>query len=267
MYVILPALDEARSIGDIVGRFAAVQRDDGRPYRLVLVDDGSTDETGEVAARAAAEHGIELIVLRHEVNQGLGAAIRTGVYWCLDHSAADEAVAMLDADDTHPPDLLPRMWNLIGQGYDVVIASRYQSGAKVLGVPLVRRVLSAGGRLLFRVAFPIQGVRDYTCGYRCYQVAALRRARVIYGDRLCSESGFEATVDLLLRLRETGITAAEVPLVLDYRHRAGASKMRVWRTIGASIWLLGRRWVERLTIYRPQRVRQLLAAHERRLAQ
>jgi dolichol-phosphate mannosyltransferase len=267
MYVILPALDEARSIGGIIGRFAAVQQRDGRPYRLVLVDDGSSDGTAEVATRAADEAGIELIVLRHAVNHGLGAAIRTGVLWCLDHAAADDVIAMLDADDTHPPDLLPGMWDLAAQGNDVVIASRYQAGAKVLGVPPERRLLSGGGRVLFRLAFPIPGVRDYTCGYRVYRVAALRRAHVIYGDRLCSESGFEATVDLLLRLREAGITAAEVPLVLDYRHRVGASKMRVWRTIRATTWLLGRRWVERLTIYRPERVQARLAAHERRLAQ
>jgi dolichol-phosphate mannosyltransferase len=257
IYVVLPALNEARTIARTVERLAEVSDADPREFAIVLVDDGSDDSTASMA-RAAAEGRIGLTVLRHEQNLGLGAAVRTGMYWCLERATEGDAVAMLDADDTHPPDLLPAMVDLVQQGRDVVIASRYQAGAVVSGVPASRRALSGMGRWLFRLAFPIAGVRDYTCGYRCYGIAALRRAQQVYGDELCTQRGFEATVDLLLRLRQVGISAAEVPLRLDYGPRVGQSKMRVWHTVRGTLWLLARRLVERFTVYRPGRVRSLL---------
>ena len=259
IFVVLPALNEARTIERTVRRLAETASGESRSYHVVLVDDGSTDGTAE-RAQAGAGSVVPITVLRHEENLGLGAGIRTGLYWCLDHGSDADVVAMMDADDTQPPELLPRMVEGIERGYDVVIASRYQPGAVVQGVPPVRRLLSSAGRRLFRFAFPIRGVRDYTCGYRAYAVPALRRARVVYGDELVTQHGFEATVDLLLRLRQVGITAGEVPLALDYRERAGQSKMRVWRTIASSLWLLARRFVERFTRYSPGRVRTRLAS-------
>jgi dolichol-phosphate mannosyltransferase len=264
--VVLPAFDEATTIGDTVRRLAALETSDERSYQILLVDDGSTDGTAD-RARAAAADRIPLSVIRHPVNRGLGGAIRSGLYRCLESADDADVIAMLDADDTHPPELLPRMVALVEGGADVVIASRYQPGAEIVGVPAARRALSAIGRWLFRLTFPISGVRDYTCGYRCYGVGALRRARQIYGDDLCTEPGFEATVDLLLKLRQAGISAAEVPLRLEYTHRVGASKMKVWRTIRRTLWLIARRLVERFTTYRPRRVRSLLEARRGEVAQ
>lgn len=259
IYVLLPALNEAGTIGRTIRRIGAVAVDDAREYHVVLVDDGSDDGTADVASEAAAGAGIGITVLRHPQNLGLGAGIRTGVYWSLDRASDDDALAMMDADDTHPPDLLPGMVDLVEQGRDVVIASRYRPGAVVEGVPPIRRLLSFFGRWLFTIAFPIEGVRDYTCGYRCYAMPALRRARLVYGESLCTQRGFEATVDLLLRLRQVGIVAGEVPLRLEYTARAGQSKMHVWRTIRSSLWLLSRRFLERFTRYSPGRVRSILA--------
>ena len=259
IYVVLPALNEGRTIARTVRRIADAAAADGRPHHVVLVDDGSTDDTAERAAEGAGD-SIPLTVLRHDVNRGLGAGIRTGLYWCLDYAELGDVIAMLDADDTHPPELLASMATLVEGGRDVVIASRYQPGAEVTGVPLFRRLLSAAGRWMFRVAFPIDGVRDYTCGYRAYGIPALRRARLVYGDGLVTQRGFEATVDLLLRLRQVGVVAAEVPLHLDYTERVGQSKMNVWKTIRSTLWLLARRLVERFTTYSPARVRSMIAA-------
>jgi dolichol-phosphate mannosyltransferase len=264
IYVVLPAFNEARTIERTVRRIAELARADPS-YQIVLVDDGSSDRTDQLAAGAAGD-AIQLTVLRHPENQGLGAAIRTGLYWVLDRAADSDVIAMLDADDTHPPELLPSMVALVRDGNDVVIASRYQAGAVVEGVPANRRLISALGRSVFRLAFPMEGVRDYTCGYRCYGVPALRRARVVYGDDLVTQRGFEATVDLLLRLRQVGIRAAEVPLLLDYSGRVGESKMRVWRTIRSTLWLLARRVVDRFTRFSPGRVRSIIAAGQQREA-
>ena len=100
-------------------------------------------------------------------------------------------------------------------------------------------MLSDVGRFVFRLAFPIPGVRDYTCCFRAYAIGPLAPGQLVYGDELCTPRGFEAMVDLLLRLRQVGMRAAEVPLRPRLRHRASAqSKMRVWRTIRSTLGLL-----------------------------
>ena len=70
----------------------------------------------------------------------------------------------MDADNTHPPGLIDRMVQMIHEGCDVVIASRFQPGARVVGVPIERHFLSIGARALFTILFPTRGVRDYTSG-------------------------------------------------------------------------------------------------------
>jgi dolichol-phosphate mannosyltransferase len=261
IHVVLPAFNEAHTIGPTIRGIAEIAATATDPYHVVLVDDGSDDATVSIAGAAAAMHpAIALTVLRHPVNRGLGGALRTGLYWAVEHGIEGDVVVTMDADATHPPELIPPMVAKLAEGLDVVVASRYLPRSIVRGVPLFRRLLSDAGRICFRLAFPIAGVRDYTSGYRAYGLAVLRRARAVYGDQLCTQRGFEATVDLLLRLREVGLHASEVPLELDYSGRVGLSKMRVWKTVRASLWLLARRFVERHTRYSSTNVRARLAA-------
>jgi len=103
VYVVFPAFNEERVIRPML--LALVEAMAGQAYQAVLVDDGSADRTVDEARRAAAESGgaLSLTVLRHDVNRGLGAALRTGIYWCLDRAADGDVVVTLDADNTHPP--------------------------------------------------------------------------------------------------------------------------------------------------------------------
>jgi dolichol-phosphate mannosyltransferase len=128
------------------------------------------------------------------------------------------------------------------------------------GVPFLRRVLSDVGRLVFRVAFPTRGLRDYTCCFRAYRLGILRDARRAYGDELVTARGFEAVLDLVLRLRPLGPRVSEVPLQLDYGPRVGRSKMHVLRTIRRTLVLLATRWLEGWTKDSPARVRARIAA-------
>jgi dolichol-phosphate mannosyltransferase len=264
VFVILPAFNEEDVIRPTLRSLAAATRERGMACHAVLVDDGSTDRTVATAQAAVErEAALALTVLRHPTNRGLGAGLRTGIFWCLDRAHDDDVVVTLDADNTHPPALIPDLVARLQAGYDVVIASRYRPGAEVRGVPAPRRALSALARLVFRSVYPIAGVRDYTSCFRAYRVPVLRRARMLYGDGLCSARGFEAVADLLLRLEPVGARVAEVGLVLEYGERVGRSKMHVARTIGRTLALLARRRLERFTRYRPGRVRALLLAAER----
>lgn len=263
IYVIFPAYNEERVIRPTLLALAGAMRG-GAAYRAVLVDDGSADRTIAEAERAVEESGgtLPLTVLRHETNRGLGAGLRTGIYWCLDHAGESDVIVTLDADNTHPPAMIPSLVDKLSEGYDLVIASRYRSGAEVHGVPAHRRALSDVGRLVFQTLYPIPGVRDYTCCFRAYRAPLLARARRVYGESLCTARGFEAVMDLLLRLGPLGARVHEVGFVLDYGDRVGQSKMKVLRTIRSTIALLARRRVERMLHYRPSQIRARLAALE-----
>src|SRR5262245_16429355 len=269
IYVIFPAWNEERVIRPTLLALADAYAGRESEVHAVLVDDGSTDRTVAEAERAVTERGgrLRLTVLRHGTNRGLGAGLRTGIYWCLDHARDDDIVVTLDADNTHPPALIPKLVEQVRQGADLAIASRYRAGAEVHGVPGYRRALSDIGRLVFQALYPIPGVRDYTCCFRAYRVPILRRARAVYGDELCTARGFEAVMDLLLRLGPLGVRVAEIGFVLDYGERVGQSKMKVLRTIRSTIALLARRRLERMTRYTRRGVERRLAEAERRNAE
>ena len=268
IYVIFPAWNEESVIHPTLMALVDAMRADGGAYRAVLVDDGSTDRTIAEAERAVQDSAgtLALTVLRHEHNRGLGAGLRTGIYWCLDHAQGDDVIVTLDADNTHPPALIPALVARVRDGCDLAIASRYRSGSEVHGVPGYRRALSDVGRLVFQAMFPIPGVRDYTCCFRAYRVPLLRRARLAYGDGLCTARGFEAVMDLLIKLLPLDVRAAEIPFVLDYGERVGNSKMKVLRTIRTTVALLGQRFIERFGPHSRGAVRARIAAAERATA-
>jgi dolichol-phosphate mannosyltransferase len=261
IWVLLAAWNEEGVIRGLLLDLAQTLPGRTEPFRVVLVDDGSSDRTRAEAERATQEAGasLPLEILVHQENRGLGAALRTGIAWILDRADDDDVLVTMDADRTHPPGLIPTLVSQVRAGADVAIASRYRPGAVVEGVPSHRRVLSEIARVLFQVLYPIPGVRDYTCCFRAYRVPVLRRARGIYGDALCTQRGFEAVVDLLLRLGPLGIRVAETGFELRYAERARASKMKVMRTIFSSVGLLARRRWERWTRYTPERLARLEA--------
>jgi dolichol-phosphate mannosyltransferase len=237
--VVLPAFNEAAALPGLLREIAAALTAQHRAYEIIVVDDGSADATAALAEQAAAQ--LPIVLVRHAANLGLGATLRDGIAAAVARGGAEDVVVTMDADGTHTPALIADMVEAIDRGCDVVIASRYQPGGGVIGVPRLRRVLSDCGSLLFRGLFPTRGVRDYTCGYRAYRAAALRDAMARYGDRFIDQAGFQCMVDVLLKLRALPIAFGEVPLLLRYDRKHGASKMRVLRTAVDTLRLLASR--------------------------
>jgi len=243
IFVVLPAYNEAEALPRLLCRIASTSRTHfGDALRVVLADDGSTDGTPELARQVAAAEDLCLEVVSHAVNQGLGAAIKTGLTTALARSNDhDDVIVTMDADDTHLPGLIPRMVQMIEEGNDLVIASRFQPGARMLGIPRYRQLLSTGLSWLFRVVYPIPGARDYSCGYRAYRAGLLREAFERFGDTLFVERGFACMVDILIKLHLVGAIVNEVPMILRYDRKPGATKMPVKKTIVQTFRLLGRR--------------------------
>src|SRR5262249_40648610 len=188
-----------------------------------VVNDGSRDRTGEVVRNHAA--ALHLTLLEHPSNLGLGATIRDGLLTSVDLASDNDVVVTMDADDTHAPAAIVGMVARVDRGYDVVIASRYQKGSQVIGVPATRRFLSYAGSALFRVVFPIAGVRDFTCGYRAYRASVLRQAVAHYRAEFLNQEGFQCMVDILLKLSRMHLRFDEIPITLRYDRKGGKSKM------------------------------------------
>lgn len=242
--VILPAYNEEDAVVPLIYSILDIAKKRlGAPISIVVVDDGSTDMT---AARVAEIGSPEVILVRHEQNKGLGEALKTGLLSALDLSPDVNMVITMDSDNTHTPGLILRMIMCLDEGNDVVIASRYRSGSRVIGLSLYRQMLSTAMSLLFRILFPIPGVRDYSCGYRAYRAQLLREAFKRWGMNFINQSGFGCMVDVLLKLDRMGAIMTEVPLILRYDYKKGKSKMRVLKTIRETLILAYHEKIERL---------------------
>jgi dolichol-phosphate mannosyltransferase len=234
--ITLPAFNEETTLSTLLERIRESMEENDIEYRVIIVNDGSSDGTGEIVDRMRETMPVTRI--DHEVNRGLGEAIRTGLLAAIDGAKDRDIIVTMDSDNTHTPGLIARMVRGIREGNDVVIASRFQPGAHVVGVPFYRRVLSRLGGLLFRIVFPTPGVRDFTSGYRAYRAGVVREAFDAYGGKFVAESGFACMVDILLKLRRLDAIMSEVPLVLRYDMKYGVSKMLVVRTVLDTLQLL-----------------------------
>jgi dolichol-phosphate mannosyltransferase len=106
--------------------------------------------------------------------------------------------------------------------------------------PPLRRLLSLGASTLFHRTLRLEGVRDFTSGFRAYRVSLLARASTHWGERLIEEQGFACMVELLLKLRHCRPVITEIPLRLHYDRKQGPSKLRLGRTIAQYVKLLAR---------------------------
>jgi dolichol-phosphate mannosyltransferase len=237
--VVLPAYNEEANIGKLLARIDRSMQESNLPYEIIVVDDGSRDRTREILEEYAAK--LPLAICVHPVNQGLGAAIRDGLSGAAERAHDDDIIVTMDADETHSPGLILRMTRMIHEGFDVVIASRYQPGARVVGLSLSRTLISVGASCLFRIVFPTPGVRDYTCGYRAYRASVLKTAMEQYGSAFVDQAGFQCMVDILLKLRRLDVVFGEVPMLLRYDFKGGQSKMKVFQTIKKTLLLLAKR--------------------------
>lgn len=238
IYVVLPAYNEEAGIESLLNHIDAAMQEADRPYQIILVDDGSHDRTAQIAA--VCSRRMPLRMIQHKVNLGLGAAIRDGLRAAAESATARDIIMTMDADDTHAPELIARMALMICEGYDVVIASRYQPASRTVGVPLRRRSLSWVASWACRVLFPTGGVRDFTCGFRAYRAQIVKEAITRYGKGFPTQDGFECMVEILLKLRKMHLRFGEVPFVLRYDLKQGGTKMKVSRTVFKTLVLMVR---------------------------
>lgn len=226
---VIPAYNESQNIPNLLADLAPRARELGA--RVIIVDDGSTDGTSDVIEQHRED--LHLAIVRHKVNRGLGTAINSGLRAALGESHDDDYIVTLEADNTSDLDDLPAMLARASEGFDVVLASVYAPGGRIVGVAPWRLAASKAVSNSFRVAGGLQDIHTLSSLYRVYRAGTLRRAADTYGYLLVREPGFAANVELLLKLYNSGASVAEVPTVNDWSRRKGVSKMSLKPTVMA----------------------------------
>jgi dolichol-phosphate mannosyltransferase len=211
-WLILPTYNEAGNIE----RFVTAARDKlPAAARILIVDDGSPDGTGELADRLAAEHD-DVEVLHRPRKEGLGPAYIAGFRRALVEGAG--LVLEMDSDFSHQPAYLPRLLEA-AETADLVIGSRYVPGGGVSDWGALRRTISRGGSAYARVVLGV-GVRDLTGGFKCFRREVLEAIDL---DAVQAR-GYAFQVELTYRAIQKGFRVVEVPIVFRDR-QLGDSKM------------------------------------------
>lgn len=225
LWIFLPAYNEEESLPRLLPRLDATLHTHQVDYRLVVVNDGSRDRTGEILAEYATR--LPLQVVTHPLNRGLGETERDGFEFISERCAPDDVIVRLEGDDTHDPEYLLHLVAKLESGYDVVNTSRFQPGGGQKGVDAYRAVISQMANWFMRTVFYIPGVRDYSCGYRAYRAQVIQDALRIYGDSFIQLRGlgFTSTLEIIVKLNILGCRFAEVPFVLRYDLKTSPSKM------------------------------------------
>ena len=210
--VVLPTFNE---VENIVGFLRAVRQ--AVPGADVLVvDDNSPDGTAAMAEETASELG-RIKVLRRAGKQGLGAAYRHGFTTAFDEGY--EAIVSMDSDFSHDPAVIPTMLQLVADGADAVIGSRYVPGGATVDWPLRRRLLSKWGNRYTAAVLRLP-VRDCTSGFRAYRAEALRTI----DPASTTADGYAFLTELVRKLIANGSTIVETPITFRDR-QFGTSKM------------------------------------------
>lgn len=220
--ILVPAYNEEKNITATIQNISRVMREEKGEYEILVIDDGSTDSTGKVVERLAAED-THIRVIHHEVNQGFGAAIKTGI-----QKATKTYLTGLPGDNDTSPELLRQFVRQLGT-VDILIGVMTHNKKR----SLPRRILSGGFIWLMNQLFGLNLI--YYNGYLAARTELLRSIPI-------EAEGFAIFAEIKVRLLTRGATHKEIPFTHIGRQH-GESKAVSWksffqtvRTIGMLLW-------------------------------
>ena len=228
--VVIPARDEEGSIEQTVSEIAAALGGERISYEIVVVDDGSSDQTAACAERLIARYpGVRLVT--NSGRHGFGMAVRAGLA-----QASGEAVAIVMADGSDSPEDLVRYYRKIEEGYDCAFGSRFIHGSKIVDYPVhklaINRLANWFIRMLFRLRY-----NDITNAFKCY------RRHAIDGMQPLISPHFNLTVEMPLKAIVRGYSYTVLPISWTNR-KSGISKLKIKEMGSRYLFIVLHVWLE-----------------------
>lgn len=211
--VIIPTYNERENIENIIRKVFSL---DGG-YDILIIDDGSPDGTAAIVKRLQQEFPERLHMIERPGKLGLGTAYITGFKWSIDKGY--DYTFEMDADFSHNPEDLPRLYQACKDGADLAIGSRYCDGISVINWPIGRIIMSYYASVYVRTILGME-VYDCTAGFKCYSNKVLRTIDL---DKV-EMKGYGFQIEMKYTTYKLGFKITEVPIIFVNR-KAGTSKM------------------------------------------
>ena len=228
--VVIPAKNEVEAISGVIKMIQKVLSE--IEHEIVVVDDGSTDGTGEKAIATGAR------VIRHVDNLGYGSALKTGIA-----AARFDTIVIIDADGTYPIEFIPKLLDVYNTGYDMVVGAR-------TGRNYFESIVKATLRFIlkFLIEYTVgRKVSDVNSGLRVFS----REKIMTYFNHLCDTFSFTTTMTLAYMMTRQFVAYIDVP----YHRRSGVTKVRLFRDMLGTLQFI----IEAITYYNPLKIFLLMS--------
>ncbi len=213
--VVMPAYNEADYIQQNVTETVRALSEIGYDFEVIVVDDGSPDDTHLSAVRARLAHPEHVRVVRYDRNRGKGNALICGSSY-----ASGDYIAFLDADMDLHPEQLPVLFEILeAKGADIVVGSKHHPLSRVSYPPL-RRIYSLAYYAMIRLLFGLP-LRDTQTGLKVFRASALR---AILPLLLAKRFAFD--IELLANAHRRGFKIVDAPVTLNFRRTLGRIKLK-----------------------------------------
>ena len=211
--VIIPTYNEKENIEKIIRRVLSYEKQ----FDILVVDDNSPDGTATIVKDLQKEYAERVFLLERQEKQGLGLAYIAGFRWCLEHEY--DYLFEMDADFSHNPDDLIRLYQACADGADTAVGSRYVCGVNVVNWPMKRVLLSyfASKYVKLITRMPLC---DSTAGFVCYTSKVLK---ALDFDAIRFK-GYAFQIEMKFEIWTRGFNIVEVPIIFTDR-KEGVSKM------------------------------------------